>query len=57
MANIELISVKEAESTLKLGRATLWRWRKKGRLQAVKLGKRVLFRVSDIECLINENLQ
>lgn len=54
----QLITNREAEALLKVTRNTLWRWRREGKLKCVCFGTRkVLFRLTDIQELINSNLQ
>lgn len=46
------LSADEAVKELKVTRPTLWRWCKIGYLQPVKVGRRSLYRRSDIDKLL-----
>ena len=49
-----LLNVEEVMSRLGIkDRTTLWRWHKKGYLVPVKAGKRLLYRLSQIERILN----
>lgn len=50
----ELYSVEEAQSKLGIGYATVFRWIKSGRLQALKLGGRTLIPKTEVERLLTE---
>jgi predicted DNA-binding transcriptional regulator AlpA len=45
----EVISDKELSQRLKLSRVTLWKYRKTGQLPHFKVGKKVLYELSQIE--------
>jgi len=57
----ELITADEVMRILKISRATLNRWVKAGKIQALKLGEgkkgAVRFRLKDIEAFVEENVK
>jgi|GEM_PF-5284535 len=46
---VEFLSVKEVEKTLKISHSTLYALIRAGKLTPVKLGRRTLFNIKDIE--------
>jgi len=48
----ELLSVSEACKALKISRTTLYHLRRQGLIRPVRIGRRVLFDVKDLERLI-----
>ena len=57
MGKEELLTVKEATEFLKVTRQTLYKLRKEGELKAIKIGSKILFRLSDLTELINNNVE
>lgn len=51
----ECYTVKEVLELLKITPQTLTNWRKAGIIKSVKIGKRVLFKKTEIERLLKEN--
>jgi excisionase family DNA binding protein len=51
----ELLTVKEVMAALKVSRPTIYAMRERGDLEAVKIGKAVRFRRSDVENLMRGN--
>lgn len=47
----KFLSVDEVAEELEVTRPTLWRWNKIGYLQPVKVGRKCLYRLSDINSL------
>ena len=47
------LTVDEAASRLGVSRTTLWRWDKEGYLKKIKRGKKITYRLSDVERIIN----
>ena len=47
------LTVDEAALRLGVSRSTLWRWDKEGYLKKIKRGKKITYRQSDIERIIN----
>ena len=47
------LTVDEAASRLGVSRSTLWRWDKEGYLKKIKRGKKITYRFSDVERIIN----
>ena len=47
------LTVDEAASRLGVSRSTLWRWDKDGYLKKIKKGKKITYRLSDVERIIN----
>lgn len=45
------LSVDEAAKELKVTRPTLWRWHRVGYLRQIKVGRKCLYRLSDINSL------
>ncbi len=56
MNELELLDVKETAKLLRLKESTIRAWVLKRRIPYVKLGRRIFFRQSDCETLINSNL-
>lgn len=48
------LSEKEACELLNVGHTTLWRWDRKGYLRAQKVGRRKLYRQSEIEKILTK---
>ena len=48
-----LLSETEVQKMLNVTHATLWRWNNTGYLHNVKIGRRCLWRKSDIDALMN----
>jgi len=57
MMNINLLDEKETAEQLKISIHTLRAWRYQRRLPVVRLGRRVLYRVEDIQRFVDRNLQ
>ena len=57
MSDIEkrLLTVKEACEYLRIGRSTLYRHIKQGKIKPVKIGKRTLIDKNDLDRLIEES--
>ena len=53
----ELLTVKEVMAVLKVSRPTIYAIRERGDLEAVKIGKSVRFRKSDVEKLMQGKKQ
>ena len=51
------LTVDEAVSRLGVSRSTLWRWDKEGYLKKIKRGKKITYRLSDVERIINGEIQ
>ena len=51
MKDEKFLSVDEVAEELKVTKPTLWRWDKNGYLQPVKVGRKCLYRLSDINSL------
>lgn len=51
MKNEVYLSVDEAAKELKVTRPTLWRWHRVGYLRQIKVGRKCLYRLSDINSL------
>lgn len=50
-----LLSIPEVMNRLQIkDRTSLWRWAKRGYLEPVRVGKKCLYRVSDIDALIEK---
>lgn len=49
-----LLTQEEVISILKVDSTTLWRWRNRGYLNAIKVGGKIRYRQEDIVALINE---
>jgi excisionase family DNA binding protein len=49
----EIMTVEEAEAYTKMEKKTFWRAIKMGKLKMCKVGRRVLYRKSDIDAWIN----
>ena len=47
------LTVDEAASRLGVSCSTLWRWNKEGYLTKIKRGKKITYRFSDVERIIN----
>jgi excisionase family DNA binding protein len=56
MNEMKLLDVKDAAKLLRLKESTIRAWVLKRRMPYVKLGRRVFFRLSDCESLINSSL-
>ncbi len=52
---IELLTVEELMKTLRISRPTLYRLLKAGKLEPVRIGKRVLFESKDIRAFIDRS--
>ena len=52
----ELLTIDEVVALLKVSKMTLWRWSKSGRLKKVDIGGVPRYRRSDIENLLNNNV-
>jgi excisionase family DNA binding protein len=48
-SNVEYLTAKETEKLLKISHTTLYALIKRGELKPVKLGRRILFNIKDIE--------
>jgi len=55
MAEERLLTVKEALKYLKVGRTTLYKLIKEGKIKPVKIGKRTLIDKNDLDRLIEES--
>lgn len=55
-AENELLTIDEVVALLKVSKMTLWRWSKSGRLKKVVIGGVPRYRRSDIENLLNNNI-
>lgn len=51
--NAATLTPKQVAKMLKVGQVTLWRWNKEGYLKAVKVGRRTLYRMADVEKLMS----
>ena len=51
------LNIEEAASRLGVSRSTLWRWDKDGYLKKIKRGKKITYRLSDVERIINGEIQ
>lgn len=47
-----LIREEQACAALQIGRSTLWRWTRDGRLTAVRIGRATRWRISDLRALL-----
>ena len=47
------LSIDEAASRLGVSPSTLWRWDQEGYLKKIKRGKKITYRLSDVERIIN----
>ena len=56
MSQYQLMTLPEAAEALRISPVTLRLWRYQGRIKCVKLGRRVLFRHTDIQNFIESNL-
>jgi excisionase family DNA binding protein len=54
--NPNLLNVPEAACYLRVEPSTVRKWKFQGRLQHVKLGRRVLFRREDLDSVVSANL-
>ncbi len=50
-----LLTQEEAARTLRISKTSLWRLRARGKIRAIQIGKKVLFRLEDLEKFISEN--
>lgn len=58
MNPMALLNTLEAAKVLRLGTATLWRWRKQGRGPAVvRMGHKIYYRPADLERWVEEQTQ
>jgi excisionase family DNA binding protein len=48
-----LLSVTDVAERLGISKHTLWSWKYQRRIQFVKIGRRIMFRLADIEAFIN----
>lgn len=53
----QLLTREEAARALRVSKVQLWRITTEGRLPVVRIGRRALFRASDIESLIRQCLE
>jgi len=53
--NIKLLTAKETASLLRISLTGLWRLQKGKKIRVVKIGRRALFDLADIERFINES--
>ena len=53
-AEEDLLTKKQVMKKFKVCDTTLWHWRNNGYLEAVKLGRKVLYRRKDVERVIRE---
>jgi excisionase family DNA binding protein len=53
----KLMTIQETAQMLRISPVTLRLWTYQKRVQSVKLGRRVLFRKTDIDNFINSNLR
>ena len=51
------LTIEEAASRLGVSRSTLWRWDKDGYLKKIKRGKKITYRLSEVERIINGEIQ
>lgn len=49
------VTPREAARMLNVARSTLWRWEKENYLVPVKIGRKVLYRATDIERILAQN--
>lgn len=55
MGEERLLTIKEAMKYLKIGRTTLYKLIKEGKIKPVKIGKRTLIDKADLDRLIEES--
>lgn len=53
VAEVERVSSMDAENILGVTSATLWRWKKKGYLVPIKVGRKNVYLKSDIDRILN----
>jgi Helix-turn-helix domain len=51
------VGLEEASAMLAVAPRTLRKWATDRRVKSVKLGSRLVFRISDLECLLEEGLR
>jgi len=56
MPEDRLLKIEEVMERLQISRQTLWAWNKVGKLLAVKLGKAVRYRETDVERIIRNGV-
>jgi len=56
VTNLQLIGIKDAAKTLGISHKTLTNWVWAGRFPYVKVGRRTLVRVQDLDAFIERNL-
>ncbi len=49
------LNTSEVCKLIKVSHVTLWRWRKNGVIPFIKYGRKVLYKLSDVEAFINQN--
>jgi len=54
---VKLLSVKDACDLLGVGRTTLYQLRKRGLIRSVRIGRRVLFDLRDLEIFVEKSKQ
>ncbi len=47
------LTTAQASNKLNVNRSTLWRWDRDNYLKSVKVGKKTLYRLSDVEKILN----
>jgi predicted site-specific integrase-resolvase len=52
---MELLTRAEVKNILKISESTVIRWEKKGILKPIKIDKKVLYELADVEELINDS--
>jgi excisionase family DNA binding protein len=50
-----MMDMREFMTLMHCKRLTVYRWRKQGKIPSVVVGRKVLFRRSDVELFLNEN--
>ena len=52
-----MMDMREFMTLMHCKRLTVYRWRKQGKIPSVVVGRKVLFKRSDVELFLNENTQ
>lgn len=55
--NLKLLTARETASLLRISLSGLWRLQKDKKIRVVKIGRRALFDLADVERFINESKQ
>lgn len=53
----ECYTIKEVVELLKTSRQNLYKWRKKGKINVVKINNKILIKKSEVERLLQENIE